>query len=72
MLSSRKLNFNELPEWQKRGIGLYWDTMEKRGFNPKENVEVVSTRRTIMCELDLPVKGEYGEFLKTILEQRGM
>jgi len=72
MLLSREINFNELPKWQKRGIGLYWDTMEKTGFNPKENVEVVSTRRAIVCEMDLPVKEEYGEFLRTILEQRGI
>ena len=35
LLFQNGINFNDLPAWQKRGIGLYWTEIEKEGFNPK-------------------------------------
>ena len=28
------INFNDLPLWQRRGIGLYWQSYQKTGTNP--------------------------------------
>ena len=28
------INFNDAPNWQKRGTGLYWESFSKAGFNP--------------------------------------
>ncbi|WP_281167751.1 tRNA(His) guanylyltransferase Thg1 family protein [Spirosoma panaciterrae] len=32
------INFNELPNWQKRGIGIYWQDIQKEVFDPLEYV----------------------------------
>ncbi|MCR6638562.1 MAG: hypothetical protein NVV82_06095 [Sporocytophaga sp.] len=52
LLFSYNINFNDLPLWQKRGIGFYWEELDKEGFNPKTNEQVISKKKT--------VKGGYG------------
>ena len=64
------VNFNDIPSWQKWGIGLYWERYDKPAVNPVTNEEVVARRRRIRTEYDLPMKDEYGEFVKSILTQR--
>jgi tRNA(His) guanylyltransferase len=34
LLFQNGVNFNDLPNWQKRGVGLYWETFEKQGVIP--------------------------------------
>ena len=34
LLFSRGINFDKLPAWQKRGIGICWGDVEKEGLNP--------------------------------------
>lgn len=53
------INFNDVPGWQKRGIGLYWEAYEKPASNPKTGKPVVAVRRKIRADLDLPVREEY-------------
>jgi tRNA(His) 5'-end guanylyltransferase len=59
--------FNDLPNWQKRGVGLYWEEYDKVGENPLTGETAVARRRRIKREPDLPMKDEYGEFVKSIL-----
>ena len=61
------INFNDLPSWQKRGIGVYWETYQKDAFNPKTGSSVVATRRKIKADFNLPMKDEYSKFIKNIL-----
>ena len=68
LLFSRGINFNELPAWQRRGIGLYWVDEEKTGFNPQRNVEVKTTRKVIKVNQELPMREEYSSFIGNILE----
>jgi tRNA(His) 5'-end guanylyltransferase len=68
LLFKRGINFNELPNWQKRGVGLYWGIEEKAGFNPKDNLPVVSHRRAIVTDLDLPMRDEYSDFVGKFLD----
>jgi tRNA(His) 5'-end guanylyltransferase len=63
LLFQHEMNFNNLPNWQKRGIGLYWETYEKQAINPKLDTPVTTTRKRIKSELDLPMKDEYSHFL---------
>jgi tRNA(His) 5'-end guanylyltransferase len=35
LLFQNGINFNDVPTWQKRGTGVYWETFQKEGFNPK-------------------------------------
>ena len=58
------VNFNDVPNWQKRGVGLYWETFEKDAFNPKTGEAVKATRRRIKRDFDLPMKEEYGRFVE--------
>ncbi|QGJ70658.1 tRNAHis guanylyltransferase [Planctomycetales bacterium 10988] len=60
-------NFNDLPAWQKRGVGLYWETYEKSAWNPQEQKEVTAERRRIRTDFELPMKEAYGEFLRHFL-----
>ncbi len=34
LLFQHGVNFNDLPAWQKRGVGLYWEDYEKERHNP--------------------------------------
>lgn len=57
------INFNDLPAWQKRGIGVYWDTFEKMGRNPKTGETTTALRRRLCDEMNLPLGDQYTEFL---------
>jgi len=61
------INFNDLPNWQKRGIGLYWEAYEKEGFNPKSGQKEMAKRRRIKVDLELPVGDEYNHLIKNIV-----
>jgi tRNA(His) guanylyltransferase len=61
------INFNELPNWQKRGIGLYWQDTQKEGFNPKTNQKVPFDRRELFVDYDLPMREEYNQFIRDII-----
>ena len=63
LLFRHGVNFNDLPNWQKRGVGLVWETYEKVARNPKTGEEVTVQRRRIRHELDLPMKDAYGAFV---------
>jgi len=63
LLFSRGINFGKLPAWQRRGLGLYWETYEKVGVNPKTNEQIKAARRRIKVDLELPMKEAYEQFL---------
>lgn len=67
LLFSNGINFNNLPSWQKRGIGLYWYDYTKEGLNPITNKVETSTRRAIKIEYELPIKQDYANFIENIL-----
>jgi tRNA(His) guanylyltransferase len=62
------INFNDLPLWQKRGIGFYWEEVDKEGFNPKTNEQVISKRRQLKVDMELPMKDEYSKFILDKIE----
>jgi tRNA(His) guanylyltransferase len=68
LLFSRGVNFNDLPSWQKRGVGLYWETYEKHAMNPKTGESVAALRRRIHVELSLPMKDQYSSFIRSLVE----
>ena len=67
LLFSRGINFDKLPAWQKRGIGVFWADVEKVGFNPITKQEVLTTRRELTVEYDLPLGQQYGEMVASFL-----
>lgn len=62
------INFNDLPSWQKRGVGVYWEEYEKIGKNPKSSETVKSVRRRLKVDPNLPIRGEYSHFIARFLE----
>lgn len=67
LLFSRGINFDKLPAWQKRGIGVFWADVEKVGFNPITKQEVLTTRRELTVEYDLPLGQQYGDMVASFL-----
>jgi tRNA(His) guanylyltransferase len=63
------INFNELPNWQKRGIGVYWKDVKKEGFNPKTNETVLTDKRQLFVDYELPMRDEYNQFITDIIER---
>jgi tRNA(His) 5'-end guanylyltransferase len=61
------INFNGLPNWQKRGIGLYWEEYDKPSLNPITNEETTARWRRIRPDLDLPMKDEYDRFVRSLI-----
>jgi tRNA(His) guanylyltransferase len=69
LLFSRGINFNDLPAWQKRGTGLYWQMYDKEGHNPITGETVTTKRRRIHVDFELPLKDDYREFIRTRIEE---
>lgn len=69
LLFQNNINFNDVPNWQKRGIGLYWGKCEKPGVNPKTQENVIALRKQIIVDYDLPMKDGYGEFIQLLLNE---
>lgn len=61
------INFDKLPTWQKRGIGFYWKNVQKEGFNPKTNQQVLVEKRILHTDFELPMREEYNKFIHDIL-----
>lgn len=67
LLFQHGINFNQLPNWHKRGVGIYWEEYEKQGFNPIKGEIVPASRRRIKCDFDLPMKDEYSQFIAELV-----
>lgn len=61
------INFNDVPAWQKRGVGLSWEDYDKPSINPKTGEEVMARRQRIMRNFDLPMKDEYSAFVRRMI-----
>lgn len=70
LLFSRGVNFNDLPNWQKRGSGLYWEAYMKAALNPITGDQVAAQRRRIKVDFDLPMRESYTAFLRALMEKR--
>jgi tRNA(His) 5'-end guanylyltransferase len=64
LLFAHGVDFDGVPRWQKRGVGLYWETYIKEGRNPLTGETALAERRRIRSEYELPSKEEYDAFLR--------
>jgi tRNA(His) 5'-end guanylyltransferase len=67
LLFQHGINFNTLPLWQRRGVGLYWEQYEKTAVNPMTGEVVSVERRRIRTDFELPMKNEYDQFVRAML-----
>lgn len=63
------INFNDVPNWQKRGIGVYWKDFQKEGYNPIKNVQTTVTRRELYTDFELPMRDTYNDFILDIINR---
>lgn len=70
LLSARGIEFDQLSQWQRGGIGLYWGTFEKIGFNPKSNQATRSIKRRIIIADELPTGDEYSQLIQNQLHPK--
>lgn len=63
-LFQRGINYNEVPSWQKRGVGLFWKRVEKPGLNLKTHETVVCARKELSVDFELPIKEAYEAYLR--------
>lgn len=68
LLFQNDINFDKLPSWQKRGMGVYWEKYNKQGFNPVTGMEEITERRILKADDELPLRDEYSEFIANILK----
>ncbi len=68
LLFQNGVNFNDLPLWQKRGSGVYWEEYERPAENPVTGEKVVARRRRVRHDLELPMKDDYSAFLHKLLK----
>ena len=66
LLFRNGINFNDIPNWQKRGIGLFWETYDQEATNLLTGEAAVAVRRRLKVELDLPMKDQYSKFISEI------
>jgi len=64
MLFQHGINFNNVPLWQRRGCALYWEEYAHQGHNPILNQPVMTTRRRIKVDRELPMSDEYTTFMQ--------
>jgi tRNA(His) guanylyltransferase len=67
LLFQHGINFNDLPAWQRRGTGLFWEVYTKEGYNPKTRETAMARRRRIKVDRDLPLGDAYGAYVRTLL-----
>ncbi|MBN1763701.1 MAG: hypothetical protein JW860_00440 [Sedimentisphaerales bacterium] len=69
LLYQKSINYNELPNWQKRGMGFYWEDYSKAGFNPVTGENVKVKRRRVRRNMELPMKEKYSEFIRDLITE---
>ncbi|SCL29479.1 tRNA(His)-5'-guanylyltransferase [Micromonospora rhizosphaerae] len=66
LLLRHGINFDDVPTWQRRGVGLWWETYEHPGFDPVRRTPVTTTRRRIKIERELPAKEAYRQLITAL------
>ncbi|ONI86602.1 tRNA 5'-guanylyltransferase [Saccharothrix sp. ALI-22-I] len=67
LLFQHGINFNDLPAWQRRGIGLWWENHSRSGHDPVRGVDLTTTRRHVHTEHDLPMKDAYRTLVSQLI-----
>lgn len=66
-LFQKGINFNDLPTWQKRGIGVYWENYDKQGLDLQTGKLIKVIRRRLKVDYELPMKDSYSLFIANFL-----
>ena len=64
LLFSYGINYQNLPSWQKRGIGIYRHNVVKEGYNPLKQVATETMRQEWVIQDELFIGDKYSQWLK--------
>ena len=62
LLKQYEIDFDSLPQWQRKGVNVTWVEVEKDGWNPVTQKATTATRKELRHDLKLPEdfpKGTY-------------
>ena len=62
------LNFNDVASWEKRGFAVYWQNVEKKGVNPKTGEAVLSFKKALKTDFNIPAKDDFESMVRGILK----
>lgn len=67
LLFQAGINFNDVPAWQRRGIGIRWEKEAVTGTDPRTGGPVVTEKRRPAVLLDLPMKTAFDDLVRSIV-----
>ena len=67
LLFSRGINYDKLPSWQKRGIGVWKEMYDKVGYDPLKQQIKIAVRMRTKVEYELPLGEEYADLVQGLL-----
>lgn len=67
ILFQRGINFNELPAWQRRGVGVLHSEEQKSTVDQRLGASVIVSRRVILVDRHLPHGEEYSGYLRNVM-----
>lgn len=70
LLKSLGVEFDRMPLWQRRGVGLYWERYLKDGYNPVKQETVQTERRRVRLNDELQTGKDYDVFLANLMLHR--
>lgn len=71
LLFQRGINFNDVPLWQRRGSGVWWEAYQKEGVDPRDGRRTQTLRRRLKVDSELPMKEAYEHLVRGLLEAPG-
>lgn len=71
LLFEHGINYNDLPAWQKRGVGFRYRMVASSSVNPVSREAVEKLRRKLSVEMVLPLGVEYESMLRHMLMEEG-
>ena len=68
-LKDHGIDFDQVPLWQRRGIGIYYEDYLKDSVNGITGEPVRVMRRRFVENRELPTKEEYKNLITSIIER---
>lgn len=69
LLFQRGINYYELPVWQKRGIGVYFQDSVKEGVDSASKDTAQTAKRELTVNYDLTPGRKYGEWVAAFADR---
>ena len=70
LLFQHGVNFNELPTWERRGIGATWEPVETAVVDPRSGQPAKRTRKRVAVQWELPMKEAYDAYVRELVARQ--